>query len=226
MDHHTILDEDRLRWSLLLYDRTTVEHCDRVGRLSGVIAARLGWSVEACRKLARAARLHDIGKLKTPLVLLQKPGRLTVDEYAEIQRHPEDGVAIVAQLVSDPLLIAVIGSHHERWNGSGYPYGLSGEAIPLAARIAAVADVYDALCHQRPYHTPCSPGEAYAYLCAHSGTLFDAQVITAFASVALDQPVNSARWRFADYRPWHQQAQPTLALAGRWLQQAQPTLAG
>ena len=174
-----VRDEDRLRWALMVYDSPTAAHGDRVAWLAGAIAHQLGWAVDPCRTLVRAARLHDCGKLATPLVLLRTPAALTPEERAVVQRHPEDGARIVACVVGDPLLATIIRSHHERWDGTGYPDRLRGAAIPWAARVLAVADVYDALRSVRP-HKPAWPhAEALAYLTATSGRRFDPDVVAA-----------------------------------------------
>jgi HD-GYP domain-containing protein (c-di-GMP phosphodiesterase class II) len=173
--------DDALHNSMQLHHAATSTHCARVGRMSGVIARRLGLSDAEIHALTRAARLHDIGKIDVPGHLLIKTGRLTDDERALMDRHPALGVARIARLIDDPTMIAVIGSHHERWDGSGYPRGLAGTQISLAARIVAVADVYDALREHRPYKPAWSHAKAVAHLVAAGGTLFDPAVVAAFA---------------------------------------------
>jgi HD-GYP domain-containing protein (c-di-GMP phosphodiesterase class II) len=149
-----------------------------------VIAHQIGLSAAEVRVIARAARLHDIGKIDVPGHLLLKAGRLTDDERAIMNRHPDLGVARIASLIDDPTILAVVGSHHERWDGSGYPRGLAGTQIPLAARIVAVADVYDALREARSYKPAWNHNSAMAYLLSASGTLFDPAVVAAFAAAS------------------------------------------
>jgi putative two-component system response regulator len=189
MNEGTVDVEGRLCWALVLYDIDTMEHGERVGRLAGAIALQAGWALERAARLARAARLHDIGKLDTPCALLRKPTQLTPEEYAEVQRHAADGAAIAARVVADELLEEVAHAHHERWDGLGYPRRLIGTAIPLAARIVAVADVYDALRTERPYKLAWSHEEALAYVIANSGSHFDPEVVAAFLQlVELEAP--------------------------------------
>ncbi|MEI7644278.1 MAG: HD domain-containing phosphohydrolase [Chloroflexales bacterium] len=175
--------EDSLHWSMHSHHAATSAHCHLVGRVAGVIARQLGLSDVEVRAIARAARLHDIGKIDVPNHLLIKPGQLTADERAVMDCHPELGVARIARLINDPTMIAVVGCHHERWDGTGYPHRLAGTQIPLSARIVAVADVYDALREQRSYKPAWSHAEALAYLLDASGTEFDPAVVEAFAAV-------------------------------------------
>jgi putative two-component system response regulator len=129
----------------------TLGHTERVTDLAVRLAVRVGLSAADREVVRRGALLHDIGKISTPDAVLNKPGRLTAAEFAVVKRHPLEGVRIVEPLRSLRVAIPLIRWHHERANGSGYPDGLSGEAIPRAARLLAVADVYDALASDRPY---------------------------------------------------------------------------
>ncbi|MEI8307743.1 MAG: HD domain-containing phosphohydrolase [Chloroflexales bacterium] len=176
--------EDSLHWSIHNYHAATSTHCHRVGRIAGLIARQLGLSNAEVRSIARAARLHDIGKIDLPSHLLLKSGKLTADERAMMDCHPELGVARIARLIDDPTIIAVVGCHHEQWDGCGYPRGLGGEQIPLSARIVAVADVYDALREKRSYKSAYNHAEALAYLIDASGTKFDPAVVEAFVAIA------------------------------------------
>jgi response regulator RpfG family c-di-GMP phosphodiesterase len=139
--------------------------------------------------LAVASALHDIGKVGVPDAVLLKAGRLTPAERRAMQMHAELGgeclAAIQRQLGDDDFLqlgqqVAV--AHHEQWDGSGYPHGLQGKAIPLAARIVAVADVYDALTSHRPYRPALSHAEAREWIVSHYGTQFDPEVVEAFVA--------------------------------------------
>ena len=127
--------------------------------------------------------LHDIGKLGVPDYVLLKPGRLTPDEYAKMQRHPVVGADILEPVHFPWPVVSVVRHHHERWDGKGYPDGLAGEAIPLGARILTVADVYDALTTDRPYRAAWSHEQTEEYLLAQAGIQFDPRVVTAFVQV-------------------------------------------
>ena len=130
---------------------STLGHTERVTDLAVRLAYRVGLSAADRETVRRGALLHDIGKISIPDAVLNKPAKLTADEFAVVKRHPVEGVRIVEPLRSLRATIPLIRWHHERANGSGYPDGLTGEAIPRAARLVAVADVYDALHSDRPY---------------------------------------------------------------------------
>jgi len=141
--------------------------------------------------VTRTAVLHDIGKVGTPDAVLRKPGRLTDEERQTIQKHPCIGgdalIAIKGRWGENPYLniaTEIALCHHEKWDGSGYPYGLRGETIPLAARVVALADVYDALTSARIYKPPMRHEEAVARIIADAGTHFDPRVVEAFIAVA------------------------------------------
>lgn len=160
-------------------DDTTGDHTQRVGQLSAAIAARLGLPPEEVDLLRIAARLHDVGKIGIPDSILLKEGPLTPEEYRQMQRHTVIGARILAGGQSRLLQMAetIARNHHEHWNGRGYPCGLSGEAIPLVARIVAVADVYDALTHRRSYKAAWPREAALAELGAQAGRQFDPAVV-------------------------------------------------
>ena len=156
-------------------DSVTGEHIKRVGTFAAHIALALGWNAADAELLMLASRLHDVGKIGIPDSILLKPGKLTEVEYVQMQAHTLIGSQILGQGQSALLRLArtIALSHHERWNGTGYPYGLYGEAIPLAGRIVAVADVYDALIQQRPYKAAWTPAQAAEELRAQAGRHFD-----------------------------------------------------
>ena len=143
----------RLALAVEYRDNDTGDHTWRVARYSQIVAEALGLPPEACRSLYLAAPLHDVGKVGIPDGILLKPGRLDPDEFALIKTHAAIGQRILGGSASELIRLAaeIAASHHERWDGSGYPEGLAGDEIPLAARIVAVADVFDALTTSRPY---------------------------------------------------------------------------
>jgi putative nucleotidyltransferase with HDIG domain len=163
-------------------DPYTSGHSRRVARNAERIARRLGLPAHQVAKVRTAAALHDIGKLDTPREILHKRGRLTDAEFAVIQEHPGRGGELVATL-GDPELTAIIRHHHERIDGTGYPDGLAGDAIPLASRIIAVADTFDAIISTRPYRSGAPHGAAINVLNIEAGTQLDAGAVRAFTSV-------------------------------------------
>ncbi len=158
---------------------------------------------ETIETLSRSAPLHDIGKVGVPDDILLKPGRLTVDEFEEMKKHTEYGKEALMhaeeKLGSNHFLrlaAEIAWTHHEKWDGKGYPRGLSGDEIPLSGRIMAVADVYDALISKRVYKEAVSHEEAMAYIVDHAGRQFDPEVVRAFQAVSED--FRSIARRFAD----------------------------
>lgn len=177
---------DRLAAATEVRDDVTGHHTKRVGRLSGELALRVGASEFVADLIRRAAPLHDIGKIAIPDKILRKPGPLTDEEYAVMKTHAAIGAQILAggdnMLVRTAEQIAL--THHERWNGSGYPRGLTAEAIPLDGRIVAVADFYDALVHDRPYRAALPRQTALDMIEHGAGELFDPAVADAMLQIA------------------------------------------
>jgi ribonuclease P protein subunit RPR2 len=164
-------------------DAYTGKHAERVTAYGLEIARVVGMSVEDSPELEFGFLLHDIGKVAIPDAILYKPEALTESERALMQQHPVIGAAIVRGIDFLAGAVPVVRSHHERWDGAGYPDGLRGDEIPLAARAFAVADVLDALTTDRPYR-PASPlTEAREMIMAGVGGHFDPQVADAFASI-------------------------------------------
>ena len=174
------------RWgeSIEANDRYTQGHCQRVADLSCLIAARAGLDAQSLFWFRIGALLHDVGKLVISSEVLNKPGKLTDDEWALVRSHPSAGVEVLRDIEFPWDIRPIVESHHERWDGKGYPHGLSGEAIPLVARILCVADVYDALTSVRSYKRSLTHDEAMEILRKDSGTAFDPQVFTWFEEIA------------------------------------------
>jgi putative two-component system response regulator len=145
-------------------DPFTNDHCDRMARYSLALGETLGLPREHLKALQRGAILHDLGKIGVPDVILLKPGPLTDAERTVIRQHPIIGERICSPLKSLRLVLPIIRHHHERWNGTGYPDGLAGEAIPLTARILQCVDVFDALTIERPYKPAYTQEQAVAIM--------------------------------------------------------------
>ena len=170
-------------------------HVDRMSRFVEAIARRLGVDAAQAQVLRGAARLHDMGKLAIPDRILLKPGRLTLAERLIVEQHPVLGYELLRNSGADLLDVAasIALSHHERWDGAGYPHGLGGEEIALEARIAAVADVFDSLTRDRPYRAALRLPQALQYIVAGRGTQFDPEVVDAF--LAADTEIRKIRIR-------------------------------
>ena len=174
----------RLSKAVEYRDNDTGDHTVRVARYSKLICEELGLPPDECRAIYLASPLHDLGKVAIPDSILLKPGRLDETETNTIRTHTQIGERILGDSTSDLMRLAaeIAGNHHERWDGQGYPRGLSGEAIPLCARIVAVADVFDALTTRRPYKQAMSFDEAMACLERERGRHFDPACLDAFVS--------------------------------------------
>lgn len=174
---------DRLALAAEYRDDDTQEHAWRIARICGLLARGLRLPEREVELIERAALLHDIGKIGVPDAILLKPGRLTDDEFEQIKAHSTIGAAILAGSRSPVLRTAeaIALTHHERWDGRGYPNGLAAEQIPLVGRIAAVADVFDALSHRRPYKEAWPLPDAVAEILDQSGRQFDAEVVSVFS---------------------------------------------
>ncbi|TVY01965.1 HD domain-containing phosphohydrolase [Cohnella terricola] len=166
-------------------DDMTGQHTQRVGRLSGMIAGKLGFSEEQVDAIRKAAPLHDIGKIGIPDDILLKPGRFEPHEFERMKTHTTIGANILGGSFFNILRLAgvIAQSHHEKWDGTGYPDGLSGEGIPIEARIVALADFYDALTHERPYKRAWTPEETLEEIRRQRGAHFDPRVVDAFVEL-------------------------------------------
>lgn len=158
-------------------------HLRHIQHYSLALALRLGIGNKEANEIAYAAMIHDVGKAQVPDAILKKPGPLTVEERREIEKHTLWGDALLAESAEFRAAREVARFHHERWDGAGYPDGLMGESIPLAARIVAVADVYDALISERPYKKAWRHEEAIAEIQRMSGSHLDPVVVEAFVSL-------------------------------------------
>lgn len=177
-------------------DHYTAGHSYRVSELSRQTAEVMGFSPEQTETIRVAALLHDIGKIGIRDAVLQKPGRLTEEERKQIELHPLIGRRILEQVTGFEAFLAVVELHHENWDGTGYPYGLRGEEIPLAARIVHVVDAYDAMTSDRPYRPGMSGQEALEILNRLAGTYFDPAVVAVFSRLCpsgAPEPVEDPR---------------------------------
>jgi putative two-component system response regulator len=165
-----------------LHDDATGEHCYRVGRLASILGREIGLEDDICFLIDHCARLHDIGKLVVPDAILLKPGKLTPGEREIMQRHTTAGAEILGRISLPQIHVAeaIARHHHERWDGNGYPDRLAGSAIPLHARVTALADVYDALTHKRPYKDAWPVHAALAEIKELSGKQFDPEMTAIF----------------------------------------------
>jgi putative nucleotidyltransferase with HDIG domain len=170
---------ERLSAALEARDPYTHGHSRRVTRYSEAIARGMGLTRAQVAKVRTAAAVHDVGKIRTPRDVLNKPGRLTDDEFAAVKRHPVDGAELVA-CMGDPELTAMVRHHHERLDGRGYPDGLGAAEIPLGARIIAVADTFDAITSTRPYRAGGSHKLALDILRKEAGSQLDPAAVGAF----------------------------------------------
>ncbi len=166
-------------------DDETYQHTERVGHVASRLALGLGLPAGQVTLLRQAAPLHDVGKLAIPDSILLKPGRLTKQEFDVMKTHAELGARLLSSGSSPVLQMAAViaATHHERWDGGGYPKRLAGEAIPLVGRIVAVADVFDALTHDRPYKPAWPVERAIAEIGNGAGSQFDPRVVTAFLAL-------------------------------------------
>jgi putative two-component system response regulator len=174
------------------HDDDTGAHTQRVARISRMLAQHIGMIAEEVEMIRRAAPLHDVGKIGVSDTILLKPGKLTDEEFAVIKRHCEIGAQLLSGGRSELLRTArsIAYSHHERFDGSGYPCGLSGEDIPLEGRIVAIADVFDALTHERPYKGAWPASEAALEIKRQSGRQFDPDIVDAFCQLPHEDLVN------------------------------------
>jgi len=176
-------------------------HLERIRRYAYLLAVGAGFGHDEAELLSVACLLHDIGKITQPVAILSKTSRLEPEEYKIAERHAQDGARLLAGSDSAVLQTAeaIALTHHERWDGSGYPNGLSGEAIPMTGRIMAVADVFDALTTWRSYKAVIEPEAALGLIETSSRTLFDPKLVSVFVD------------RFPDFKAVLHSHDPKLA---------------
>ena len=174
-------------------------HAQRVARLAEAVAAQLGVEGERRATLQLGAFLHDIGKLAVPDAILRKPAPLTAEEWEVMRSHSEEGervlapiVRAVARLVPEPCsrdLLTIVRSHHERWDGHGYPDGVAGEEIALGARIVAICDAFEAMTEARPYRPPRTREAAFEELLRHAGTQWDPACVDSLLGIVTESGI-------------------------------------
>jgi putative two-component system response regulator len=206
---------ERLALAAEYRDDATGEHTRRVGRESAALANALGLSLDEVEDIRRAAPLHDVGKIAMPDSILLKEGPLTDPQMDTVREHPTIGARILSGSRVPMLLIAeeIALNHHECWDGGGYPNGLKGEEIPLAARIVSIVDVFDSLTHVRPYKRAWTEDEALDEIESLSGTKFDPKVAEAF--LRMHGRMGSAIAWSLMRKPWRRSRQVTRPRDGR-----------
>lgn len=181
-------------------DTDTGAHIWRMAAYARALAVACGWDGDASARLELAAPMHDTGKLGVPQAILRKPGPLDAQEWVVMRTHPQVGFDILSKSNAPVFKLAaeVSLSHHEKWDGSGYPVGLKGKDIPQSARIVALADVFDALSMRRPYKEPWPLDKIMAHLAAGSGLHFDPELVVLFAGILPEILAIQGRWDDAD----------------------------
>ena len=203
---HKDLIDSRLKTLLMLgkaaefKDNDTGLHVVRMSKYSYMLAKASGWNEESCNVLLNAAPMHDIGKISTPDSILKKPGPLDPEEMATMRLHCEAGAQIIEQAQSDTPLFKMAKeialSHHEKWDGTGYPNRLAGDSIPVPGRVVAIADVFDALTTKRPYKSPWPLDKTFDFMRENAGKHFDPELIEIF--ISLRNEITEVQQRFAE----------------------------
>ena len=178
----------RLAVEVELKDGYTADHCERLQELSYTTGEVLGLDAARLRLLDLGSYLHDVGKINVPLELLIKPGKLSPEEWDIIKQHPRYGYELLLNTSLDKVGF-IVEQHHERFDGSGYPYGLSGDKISVEAAIVAVADTFDAMTTDRPYRKAMSPSEALAELDRYTNVHYPTEIVRAFTAVLKERAI-------------------------------------
>lgn len=190
-----ILDDGDINKSLFdvkTYDNYTMMHSVDTGVMAAFMGIGAGFKKEELSDLVVGGILHDIGKVKVPIAIIDKKGPLTDEEFEEVKKHPIYGMEILEKNIAIPeTALKIIEQHHEKINGKGYPYGLEGKQINKKAKIVAVCDVYDAVSSDRSYRKRFSPKEAYELILADSGRSFDENIVKIFRKVFSVYPLGS-----------------------------------
>ncbi len=174
-------------------DDVTGEHVKRIYDLTRRICLKLGMSVEESERIGFFSMVHDIGKIHIPDNVLRKPGHLTDKEWSIMKEHTIMGEKILGRKSFYQTAREIARSHHERWDGSGYPDGLKGESIPLTARIVIIADIFDSLTHKRSYKEAWSKEDVFAEMKRQSGSIFDPEILEQFFEMQEVEPIRKAR---------------------------------
>jgi HD-GYP domain-containing protein (c-di-GMP phosphodiesterase class II) len=185
-NHKTSGMVSSLRAALGARDERTHQHSSRAERLAGKMGRRLGVSQIGIAKLRYLCLLHDVGKIGIPDSILNKPGPLTDQEFEAMKRHPLIGEKIILQVDELKELRSLVRHHHERFDGLGYPDGISGEGIPLEVRVFSIIDAFDAMTSERPYHQPRSQEAAVMEIKRSAGTRFDPKLVKIFSELVLE----------------------------------------
>jgi HD-GYP domain-containing protein (c-di-GMP phosphodiesterase class II) len=175
--------------ALDIRDHSTGQHTQRVTDLTVALAERFGIEGSELDDIRRGATLHDIGKMAVPDAVLGKEGPLDDEDWRLIRRHPDMALRMLSGISFLEQALPIPWCHHEKWDGTGYPRGLAGAAIPFPARLFAVVDVYDALTSERPYREPLTAMAALSYIGEHSGSHFDPDVVDGFVAMMVERQV-------------------------------------
>jgi putative nucleotidyltransferase with HDIG domain len=173
-------------------DEQAGEHCERVAANACTLGEALGMDRKEVEELYWAGLLHDIGKVTVPREILRKPGGLTLEEYLVMRRHARLGANLLSSIDTFKRVAEGVGAHHERWDGSGYPGGVSGDEIPLFGRILAVVDVFEALSSDRPYRRAMSRDESLEELRRGAGSQFDPHLVDTYVRLYLEGRIQTA----------------------------------
>lgn len=185
---HTRRVISELAESIRERDVVTWSHCRRVAIYANRLARQMGWQRAAARELALAGMVHDLGKTWVRNEVLLKPASLSASERETIEKHPVTAAQLLWAFDMPDIILDAVLSHHERWDGAGYPSRLAGDDIPLGARMLSVADVFDVITTDRPYKAAMPPQEARARIVAGAGTAFDPAVVAALTALLDSKP--------------------------------------